>query len=429
MVGVALRRAGKRGAKIITIHPRHHNLAMIADQWLQPRPNEVVGLLRNLCSRTDSDGGKGVVGSESTHDARHEQEMSAIANLIKSSSPVVILVGSEFLQYDASAEILKQIARIARNVKAGVLPLPSHNNLYGSIVMGAYGEILPGGHPTTDNEPRSKLASQWGVELRADKPQWNAMSLSGETRLKVLYLIGEVPLGWEPNADFVIFQNIYPPDGFGHADLVLPSAAFTEVEGSFINGEGRVQPVRKAVEPPGGALPDWQILCRIARKMGVAGFDFASVEKIHEEVAQVAGRFGRFEEITREPNPLRVSGEFCVGESKSKTTGVPSKEFPFLLTVSAIEHSHRGFPLSSWVEGSKMLLTEGILEMNPEDAKVAGIVSGDEVVVTSAHLEKVLPVRLVREQQPGTVHASLREFARFNPNPQPVRIRRQPCSK
>ena len=57
VVGVALRRATKRGAKIITIHPRQHNLTMVADHWLQPQPGEVVGLLRNL-ARTDSDGDK-----------------------------------------------------------------------------------------------------------------------------------------------------------------------------------------------------------------------------------------------------------------------------------------------------------------------------------------------------------------------------------
>ena len=75
-----------------------------------------------------------------------------------------------------------------------------------------------------------------------------------------------------------------------------------------------------------------------------------------------------------------------------------------------------------------MLLTEEVLEINPEDAKRAGIVRGDEVVIASSHLEKTLSVRLVREQPPGTLHASLREYANFNPNPQSVRIRRKTCT-
>ena len=172
-------------------------------------------------------------------------------------------------------------------------------------------------------------------------------------------------------------------------------------------------------------MPDWQILCRIAQKMGVSGFDFSSVESIREEISQVAGNLGRFTEITRAPNPLPAGGELFVAKPKSAVAALRSEDYPFLLTVSAIEHSHRGFPLSTWVEGSKMLLTEGVLEINPEDAKKAGIARGDEVVMTSIHFEKVLPARLVREQSPGTLHASLREYTYFNPNPQPVRIRRQ----
>jgi anaerobic selenocysteine-containing dehydrogenase len=303
--------------------------------------------------------------------------------------------------------------------------LPSHNNFHGSIIMGAYSELLPGGYARTKG---AQLPLQWGVEPPADNSCWSAASLSGKDRVKALYLIGEIPFSSEPNADFLIFQNIYPPDGFCHADLVLPAAAFAEIDGSFINGEGRVQLVRKAVDAPGGALPDWQILCRIAQKMGVPGFDFSSTESIREEISQVAESLGRFTEITRDPIPLHAAGELFVTKPKSAVPSPRSEDYPYLLTISAVEHSHRGFPLSTWVEGSKMLLTEGVLEINPEDAKKAGIARGDEVVITSVHFEKVLPARLVREQSPGTLHASLREYTYFNPNPQPVRIRRQQCS-
>lgn len=76
-----------------------------------------------------------------------------------------------------------------------------------------------------------------------------------------------------------------------------------------------------------------------------------------------------------------------------------------------------------------MLLTEEVLEINPEDAKRAGIARGDEVVIVSNHIERTIRVRLVREQPPGTLHASLREYASFNPNPQSVSIRRKTCSE
>jgi predicted molibdopterin-dependent oxidoreductase YjgC len=424
VVGVALRKATKRGAKIITIHPRQHNLTMVADLWLQPRPGEELPLLRRLVELT----GHGGKSGRSPFDADREKELSQVAALLTESPSPVILVGSEFLQYDASAEILESVADIARNTKAGVLPLPSHNNLYGSFAMGAYGELLPGGYSVTDSDKRANLATKWSVELQVPNSDWNAVSLSRGAKRKVLYLVGETPVGWQPEAEFIIFQNIYPPDGFCRANLVLPAAAFTECDGSFINGERRIQRVRKAVEPMGGSLPDWQIICRIAQKMNVPGFEFASVEKIREEISQVTGMFGRFEEFARDPQPFTVTGTFHDGKRKPATTAKASDEFPFLLTVSSVEHSHRGFPLSAWVEGSNMLLTEEVLEINPEDAKRAGIARGDEVVIASNHLEKTLSARLVREQPAGTLHASLREYANFNPNPQSVRIRRKTCS-
>jgi formate dehydrogenase (NADP+) alpha subunit len=426
VVGVALRKATKRGAKVITIHPRQHNLTMVADVWLQPQPGEELALLRRLVELT----GHGDKLASSPLGDQREKELSQIAALLTGSSlRPVILVGSEFLQYDAATEILESIAQIARNTKAGVLPLPSHNNLYGSIEMGAYGELLPGGYSVTDNDKRTSLAKKWGVDLPTSNSGWNVVSQSRGAKRKVLYLVGEAPVGWQPDAEFIIFQNIYPPDGFSRGDLVLPAAAFTECDGSFINGEGRIQQVRKAVEPMGGSLPDWQIICRIAQKMNVPGFEFDSVEKIREEISQVTGKFGRFEEFDRDPQPIAITGNFNNGKHKPSKAVVRSDEFPFLLTVSSIEHSHRGFPLSTWVEGSNMLLTEEVLEINPEDAKRAGVVRGDSVVIASDHLERTISVRLVREQPAGTLHATLRECASFNPNPQSVSLRRKTCSE
>ena len=52
------------------------------------------------------------------------------------------------------------------------------------------------------------------------------------------------------------------------ADVVLPARCFAETEGTFSNTERRVQRVRKAVDAPGEAKDDWQILCEIATRMG-----------------------------------------------------------------------------------------------------------------------------------------------------------------
>jgi len=429
VVAVALRKAARRGAKIITIHPREHNLTLMADKWIQPLPGEEVSLLENLAKLI----GKGVkkAGTKAAGMAsrsNHSRDLSEVAEMLRGSEAPMILIGSEFLQYDSAAAIFKAVEGLAQKLKAGILPLPSLNNLVGSVLMGAYGELLPGGNSASNAEKRKQLAQIWGARVPGKNASQNAKSLAKGAKVKVLYLVGEVPTGWQPNAEYVIFQNIYPPDGFCHADLVLPAAAYTEADGSFINGEGRVQRLNKGVPPFGGALPDWQILSQIAKKLGVQGFGYTSIEGIRKEIAKVIGERRRVIDFSREPKQLALSAKLvprsAAPAAKTKSNG----KFPFLLSISAIEHSHRGFPLSTWVEGSKMLLTEEVLEINPHDATKAGIDSGAEVVIISDHFEKTLPVKLVSGQPAGTLHASLHDYLQFNPNPHPVKIRRKKCS-
>lgn len=176
-------------------------------------------------------------------------------------------------------------------------------------------------------------------------------------------------------------------------------------------------------------MTDWQVLCRIAREMGVGGFDFEDVEAIREEIAQVVPEASKIGAIDREPAPLEKRVVLASRKSKRQRAAPESEAFPFILTVHAVEHAYRGFPLSTWVEGSKMLLTEEVLEINPIDAQKVGVAPGEDVLVESKHTRRALPVTFSREQPEGTLRASLREYTHFNPNPQPVRIRKKLCTE
>ena len=155
-------RQTSEGAKIITIHPRQHNLTMVADLWLQPQPGEELALLRRLVELT----GHSSKSGNSSFSTDRERELSQIAALL-ADSPLrpVILVGSEFFSTMHPPRYSKRLRISPETRKAGVLSLPSHNNLYGSIAMGAYGELLPGGYSVTDSDKRANLAAKWGVEL------------------------------------------------------------------------------------------------------------------------------------------------------------------------------------------------------------------------------------------------------------------------
>ena len=64
--------------------------------------------------------------------------------------------------------------------------------------------------------------------------------------------------------DFLVCQDIFLNETTEFADVVLPAAAWSENDGTFTNSERRVQRVRKAVDAPGEARPDWQILCDVS---------------------------------------------------------------------------------------------------------------------------------------------------------------------
>jgi len=413
VVVVEIRKAIKGGARLFTINPRHHSLTFLAEKWLQPEPGDELALLKKLTRLA----GKKSAGQSSKDDA------AELACILRESKNPMILVGSEFLQHDQSADILKTVMELVDVIGAGLMPLPAQNNLLGTVLMGTYPELLPGGQESSSKKRLGELNRAWSTKLQAATAGWDSSRLTGKKKLKVLYLVGEaLPPG--ASADHVILQNIYPPAELSHADLVLPSAAFTESDGSFINGEGRVQRVRKAVEPHGRSLPDWEILCRIAKKMGKKGFDFTSADQVHKEISSLVKEIPGFSDKKRKPGALASIGALKVPKGKASAIRKPDKQYPYILTASVCEHTYRGFALSAWVDGATKILYDGTIQMNPNDAKRSKISEGDIVLVKSSHFERKWPVRILRDQPPKTLQVTLHHGETLHPNPLPVKIRK-----
>jgi NADH-quinone oxidoreductase subunit G len=87
--------------------------------------------------------------------------------------------------------------------------------------------------------------------------------------IEVLYLLGADELDMRDLGDaFVIYQGHHGDRGARRADLVLPGAAYTEKDGTYVNTEGRVQRAQRAVFPPGEAREDWKILRALSGALG-----------------------------------------------------------------------------------------------------------------------------------------------------------------
>jgi len=416
VVGVELRKAIRQGARIITIHPRSHNLVRMADIWLKPQPGQEPELLDALSEAI-------ALGKKRPGASR--DELSRAARILRGAPTVTVLFGPEYLQNRRGPEIVEAVGRLAVAAKAGLLPLPAQSNLVGSVLMGAFPEFLPGGASSADKLGVETIGRKWGATVPEYKENGGSTLLSATSSLEVLYAIGEVLPAHRALSEFVIVQNIYPPLPFDYANLALPAAAFTETDASVINGEGRVQRIRKAVDPPGEALADWDILCRVARRMGAKGFEFVDVSEVHEEIAGLAPGFADFENPSRAARPLVCDSALAVPEPGPRRAKKKSRAYPLLLATSATEHVYRGFPLTAWVAGMARLVPEGAVALSPADADAEGIKSGDPVVVSSADFERVWAAVIVEQQQAGTLHVILPLGEDLGPNPYHVSVRKK----
>ncbi len=171
--------------------------------------------------------------------------------------------------------------------------------------------------------------------------------------LQFLYLLGETPSPSDPAAGFLLYQNFASYEGNRQPNLALPAAAFTEVDGTTINLEGRTRPVRKAVDPPGEALPDWLILCRIAQKMGVAGFDYPDAAAIRRAMAQES--HPRATESAEED--LEKGNSSHPGDTELTEIDLDKEICASLHRVLTLD-AYKGFPLTTWVEGLRLLTPE-----------------------------------------------------------------------
>lgn len=116
--------------------------------------------------------------------------------------------------------------------------------------------------------------------------------------IKFLYLLGadEIDLSKKDKKCFVVYQGHHGDNGAHQADVILPGAAYTEKNGTYVNTEGRVQRAVQAVSPPGEAKEDWQIIRLIAEALGKP-LPYTSLAVLRERVVEIAPFFSEIDSI------------------------------------------------------------------------------------------------------------------------------------
>lgn len=115
----------------------------------------------------------------------------------------------------------------------------------------------------------------------------------------VLYLLGadEIPVSSIGKDTFVIYQGHHGDKAAARADIILPGAAYTEKNATYVNVEGRVQQARQATFPPGDAREDWKILRALSEAMGKT--------LPYDDIAQVRARLTKANPIFKEPDTVQ----------------------------------------------------------------------------------------------------------------------------
>jgi NADH dehydrogenase/NADH:ubiquinone oxidoreductase subunit G len=295
VVDVELHRAKRSGAKLITLNAREHSLGKVAEEWLRPEPGEEADVLEMLVEGTR--GSQNRVSPVAT-------QVQRVADMLLAAKQVVILVGSGFLAHPDNRFLLSAVERLVAQTAAQLILLPDPVNLTGAFRTGI---VTPA-------------------------------TTAGLQDLEVLHLVGETIPSHLADLPFILYQNIYPPRRDLPAGLVLPAAAFTEEDGTFLDHSGRMRSIQRAVPAPGEALPSWKILCQIAQKLGVSGFDY-------EDAAQIRAEF----------ETMTSSGLEPVAALPGILQPAPDV---FEWTRPHQGHSYMGFPLGTWVAGFRMLYPE-----------------------------------------------------------------------
>ena len=113
---------------------------------------------------------------------------------------------------------------------------------------------------------------------------------------KILYLLGSDNLDIKKNNEFVVYQGSHGDRGAEIADLILPSAAFTEQNGLYENLEGRVQECKKASYPIGESIEDWKIFNLILKKLE-KNENLSNFETLRKEVLNLIPNFTKLNEL------------------------------------------------------------------------------------------------------------------------------------
>ncbi|WP_433223888.1 molybdopterin-dependent oxidoreductase [Dactylosporangium sp. CS-047395] len=470
----------RAGAKLIVVDPRRTATAAKADLLLQIRPGTDLALLNGLLHLLLTNG-----HLDEEFIAAHTEGWAAMPEFLADYPPAVVsdITGIPEADLIAAAEAigaagewmscwtmgLNQSTHGTWNTNAlinlhlatgaiarrgsGPFSLTGQPNAMGGREMGYMGPGLPGQRSVLVDADRAFVEQVWNLPpgtVRTDvgKGTIDMFERMAAGDIKACWIICTNPVASVANratvtaalerAELVIAQDAFTQtETNAFADVLLPAAMWSEIDGIMINSERNLTLVSAAADPPGEALPDWELIARVAVAMGYGdAFSYGSAEDVFAEIRAFHNpqtgydlRGITYERLRREPvqwpappdsksrNPIRYRTASALTFATPTGRAVffprphldphelPDDDFPFLLNTGRVPHQWHTLTKTGRVAKLNKLNPGPYIELNPADATMLGLADGDQVELTSRRGRAVLPATVTDTVRPGDCFA------------------------
>ena len=467
VTGAKIKQKFMKGITSIVVDPRKIELAKYATYHLQLKPGTNVALLNMMlyyiiaenaqdqefidqrCE--DYEGFKAEILKLNMDE--HERITGVDKNLVREAALAYARANAamefhglgvtEHYQGTFTVQLISDLAMITGNIGkpgSGVNPLRGQNNVQGAADMGAQPHQGAGYMDVTNPEINHRYntfykSNKVPMHIGYKIPEMFDAAIKGD--LKALWIIGEDVVQTDPNTnkvmkamdslDLLVVQELFMTETAKHATVVLPGASFLEKDGTFTNGERRIQRVQKVVEPLPGTKADGQIIVEMMRKMGYDQPDYSGAGVL-EEVSQIVPFFegatwerlgdnglqwpikadGTDSKILHSEQFKRAGGKgkfTFVNYQTSREVEKHGKDYPYIITTNReLEHYNCGAMTRR--TGNVEILTEDVLLICPEDAAKHFIEDGDMVCVESPRGKVDIKARITDEMKPGILSST-----------------------
>jgi formate dehydrogenase major subunit len=462
--GVALKRAQERGATLIVADPRKIELAARADIHLQMLPGTDVALFSAMLAHILDAGleDRAFIAArtrefESVREAVRPYTPERAAKITGVSADTIRRAAERYARgprtatlwamgltqhangTDLVASLLNLMLACGHIGRWGapMMPVRGQNNVQGASDMGAIPFVYTDYQPVTNPAVRDRFAATWNRPPESMSLKNGLMVtevVKPESGVRGMYIMGENPIisdpdiahaeHWFQELEFLAVHDLFLTETARYADVVLPGSSFAEKTGTFVNTERRIQIARQAMDPPGDARRDLDILTELSNRVGLPT-SFQGPEDVMREITSVtpswAGvTYPRLEGAGLQypvPSPDHPGTAFLFKDRFPTEDGralfvpveytnpveLPDAQFPFVMnTGRQLYHWHTG-TMTRRATGLDAREPTPTVEIHPDDAAELDVTDGDLVRITSRRNSMVTAVRVSERVAPGQV--------------------------